>query len=233
MKFPVVSLGEFIFLCLIKPEENRPMTRAPEKTDKIWGKFLEGDKEAFAEIYNAFIDDLFRYGTKLCSDEEWVKDAIQEVFLDLYLNRKNRKILPENLKFYLILALKRNLIRKIQKNRKNENRDISENDLFEAQYSFEEQLISEESAAERNGKVKQAIEQLPRKQKEAVYLRYNQGLEYEQLASILDISVESARKQIYRAMKTVRDCLNGKGLLLFLLLKRGRIPGMSDNSVFN
>ena len=197
-----------------------------ERINEVWEKFLDGDKEAFAEIYNVFVDDLFRYGSKLCNDEELVKDVIHEVFLDLYLNRKNKKVFVTGLKFYLILALKRSLIRKIQRNRKNENLDVIESDLFETEYSIEEKLISDESLAEKNSKVKQAIDRLPRKQKETIYLRYNQGLKYEQVAEVLKISVESARKQVYRAIKAIRDCLEDKdkGLILLLLLKRWRIP---------
>lgn len=191
-----------------------------DKVTEIWARFLDGDKESFAEIYNLFVDDLFRYGTKLSQDEELVKDAIQEVFMDLYVNRKSKKELAPNLKFWLILALKRNLIRKLQKSRKNENRAILESDLFETQYSFEEQLIREEAHSEVFEKVRNAIDNLPPKQKEAIYLRYNQSLEYEQIALMLEISVESVRKQVYRAIKTVRDCLDDTSLILFSLFKK-------------
>ncbi len=198
------------------------ISESHNRITEIWTKFLDGDKEIFAEIYNLFIDDLFRYGTKLSQDEERVKDAIQEVFMDLYINRKNKKEFASNLKFYLILALKRNLIRKLQKSRKNENRIILESDLFEAQYSFEEQMIREEAHNEAFEKVQNAMAQLPPKQKEAVYLRYNQSLEYEQIALMLGISVESVRKQVYRAIKTVRDCMDEKELILFSILRKHR-----------
>ncbi|MGQ8338987.1 RNA polymerase sigma factor [Sunxiuqinia sp. A32] len=189
----------------------------------IWKRFLEDDKEAFAEIYNAFVDDLFRYGTKLCQDVELVKDVIQETFLDLYLNRKKNKVQVDHLKFYLILSLKRNLIRKMQKGRKIENRPIVESDLFDTQYSFEEQIIREESDSEVWNKVINAMKQLPPKQKEAIYLRFNQSLEYDEISQMLDISVESVRKQVYRAIKAVRDQLNENELTLFSIFIRHKL----------
>ena len=198
------------------------VSKQAEHIQLIWEKFREGDKEAFAEIYNAFVDDLFRYGTKLCPDEGIVKDSIQEVFLDLFMTREKNNARPENIKFYLLLALKRNLIRKLKKNRKSEKRDSFESSLFEAQYSFEEELIRDESNKELWDKVNQAIAQLPPKQKEAVYLHFNQSMEYEKISRILDISIESVRKQVYRALKTVRESLEDKGLLLFTLLLKNR-----------
>ena len=45
---------------------------------KIWTRFKSGDQEAFAVLYNLHVDHLFHYGTKLCKDEDAVKDAIAQ-----------------------------------------------------------------------------------------------------------------------------------------------------------
>ena len=59
------------------------------KTDEYlafnWGRFKEGDMGAFAVIYNHHVDALYHYATKICADEYLVKDAIQEIFLDLFV----------------------------------------------------------------------------------------------------------------------------------------------------
>ncbi len=73
----------------------------------VWSRFKAGDQEAFAILYNLHIDNLYSYGTKLCKDEEAVKDALQELFLELFLKREKTKIVPENLKFYLLIKLKK------------------------------------------------------------------------------------------------------------------------------
>lgn len=52
-----------------------------------WSRFKDGDKEAFAFFYNLHIDRLYHYRLKVSNDEDTIKDAIQEVFLDLYLKR--------------------------------------------------------------------------------------------------------------------------------------------------
>lgn len=61
----------------------------------VWSRFRSGDKEAFAILYNLHVDALFRYGTKLCKDEDAVKDSLQELFLELFLNREKIKVSPE------------------------------------------------------------------------------------------------------------------------------------------
>ena len=189
-----------------------------ERIQNLWEQIVQkDDKEAFAELYNLFIDDLYRYGSKLSPDDEMVKDSIQEVFLDLYDKRKKSSI-TQNLKLYLIVALKRVLIRKLQKYRKLEKRQIDDVDMFEVQYSFEEQWIEEEANHEVLEKIKKIITELPAKQKEIIYLRFNLSLEYTEISTMLGISVESVRKQVYRAVKSVRENIDFPDLLLLFLL---------------
>lgn len=188
----------------------------------VWARFKSGDQEAFATLYNQHIDPLYHYGAKFCKDEEIVKDALQELFLELYLKREKISVAPENLKFYLFLALKRCLIKKMQANRKISHL-FDESIDFEPEYSIEYQIMEEEKDAEINHKVVQALKQLPAKQKEAIYLRYNESLEYSDIATILEISVESVRKQVYRAIKTIRETIKDESLIILFLFSQKKL----------
>lgn len=183
----------------------------------IWKNFQSGDKEAFAWIYNLYVDVLFRYGNKLCQDEGFVKDSIQEVFLDLYLKRYKNKTNPENLKFYLILALKRNLIKKLKWNRMMVDEDSTNDHFFEPGYNIENTIIEQEENEEINRRVSKALIQLPSKQKEIIYLRFNESLEYSEIARLLNISIESGRKQVYRALKKIRESFGNETFIFWLL----------------
>lgn len=187
----------------------------------IWTRFKSGDQEAFAVLYNHHINTLYSYGTKLCKDKDVVKDALQDLFLELFLHRDKIRISPENLKFYLLLALKRNLIKKLKAGRL-VTHEFNESVDFEPQYSIEFQIIEQEQNEEINRKVLDAIRQLPAKQKEAVYLRYNESLEYGEIAAILEITVESVRKQVHRALKTVREIISNQTVtvLFSFMLKK-------------
>jgi RNA polymerase sigma factor (sigma-70 family) len=179
-----------------------------------WENFVAGNKEAFAHLYNLHVEALYRYGTKLCADD-LVKDAIQEVFLELYIKRHQNKTNPENLRYYLILALKRNLIKKLQRSRKL----ISESECtFEPEYSIERTIIANEEEMELNYRVIHLLKMLPAKQKEALYLRFNESMDYPEIAKVLNISVESARKQVYRALTSIRKKVSHKSQIFLLTL---------------
>lgn len=188
-----------------------------ENIDKIWAKFISGDVEAFAIIYNQYVNPLFHYGIKINSDEESVKDAIQEIFLNLYLKRHSNKTNPENLKFYLMLAVKRNLIKKLIKERKLIKKDVADSDFFDTVYSIEYQLIEKEKKKEKNNLVITALKQLTSRQKEAVYLRFTEALEYKEIATLLNITVESARKQVWRALESIRKKIKNEALPVFFM----------------
>ncbi len=189
----------------------------------VWLRFKDGNKEAFAIFYNLHIDRLFHFGLKLCNDEDTIKDAIQEVFLDLYLKRGKNNTSPENLKYYLFLALKRNLIKKLKTNRRFEGGDLTEGKITDLEFSVEYQLIEKEQDEEIRRKVVDALNQLPEKQKEAVYLRFNEAMDYPEIAMILGITIESVRKQVYRALKTVRKLLDNKSItILFCFFEKKR-----------
>ncbi len=193
------------------------LQRSGRKIVEIWQSFQAGDNESFAYLYNLHLDSLFRYGTKLCDDEDLVKDAIQEIYIDLFLKKERNKTDPENLKFYLILALKRSLIKKIRKQRTLISRDDTNNDIvFEPEYSIEKVIIDRESNEEIAQKINKVLQKLPSRQKEALYLRFNESMEYVEIARILNITVESSRKQVCRALKTVREIME-KETVLFLI----------------
>jgi RNA polymerase sigma factor (sigma-70 family) len=179
----------------------------------IWSRFQSGNQEAFAILYNHHIQMLYSYGTKLCKDEEAVKDSLQELFMDLYLRKNKIRIDVDNLKYYLLLSLKRSLIKKMQADKKFKHH-IDESLDFKPEYSIEFQIMEHETDQENRLKILNALNQLPPKQKEAVYLRYNESLEYHEVANILNVTVESVRKQVYRALKTVRDIIDNQSITI-------------------
>ncbi|WP_025763080.1 RNA polymerase sigma factor [Dyadobacter tibetensis] len=178
-----------------------------EHNEDVWKRFKAGDQEAFTTLYNLHVDSVFNYGLKFCNDSDTVKDAIQEIFVDLYLTRENNKSSYQHLKFYLFLSLKRNLIKKMKYRRRFDDWNDQGELVAGMEFSIEYQFIERETNEEINKKVKDVLDALPAKQKEAIYLRCNESLDYAEIATIMDISIESVRKQFYRGIKAIRENL--------------------------
>src|SRR5690554_2842036 len=55
-----------------------------------WKNFLEkGDEFSFSIIYNKYVEELYAYGISLGFQKENCKDAIQDVFIKIFLDRNN------------------------------------------------------------------------------------------------------------------------------------------------
>ena len=82
-------------------------------------------------------------------------------------------------------------------------------------HSFESEIIENEEVLERNMKLAISLTTLTKKQKSGLFLRFNQGKTYEEIAEAMGVSIDSARTTIYRALKKLRK----QPLITLLLLQ--------------
>lgn len=195
----------------------------PIDTNILWNSFLDGDDKAFGAVYGVFINALLSYGKKLTSDRELIKDAVQKIFIDLYQKRSKKHVPIGNLKAYLFVALKNAIRKEIFQYRIYDDKVVDDHLLgeFNIEYSFQSQLISCEISEEKHRLLQKAIVSLSSKQKEIIYLKFEEELEYTEIAQLMKITVESARKQLYRALLSLRQILDNETfLILFSILRK-------------
>ena len=148
---------------------------------------MKNKQSLYKWLYETYENDLFSYGIAFGISKELLEDAIHDVFLHLY-EREHKLWESQNMKFYLLNCLK-NRIRTIKKKEMNTEflEEGSDN------YSF---LI------EVNGF--ELIDEEKDRQREAVYLRYTQGLSYEEIGKLMGIQPKAAQKLVYRAIEQMR-----------------------------
>lgn len=168
-----------------------------------WKKFLaESDSNSFSQIYKYYVNDLYAYGISLGFDIDTCMDAIQDVFYKLYL-RKNEFRHIINIRFYLFRSFKNRLFDIYKQQNKMEpiESGLAE---FSLEVSVSKRIEDEEDNALLKQKVELLLRMLTDRQREAVYLRYMQNLEYDEIASMMEMKSESVRKLVYRALETIR-----------------------------
>ncbi|RKN77895.1 RNA polymerase sigma factor [Ulvibacterium marinum] len=186
----------------------------------LWTSFLDGNKVAFATIYTRHVDALYSYGFKICPNTDLVKDSIQDVFIDLFQHREQLSK-PSNIKFYLFKVLKHTVFRKLRKERKFGELSEQTLGLFQTEYSIEKKTILNEIERNRSLLIHKTLAQLSSKQREILYLRFTMGFSYTEISEIVTIDHNSVRKQVYRAIKKLRECdhfKNNECILLFYQL---------------
>ncbi|MBJ6366907.1 RNA polymerase sigma factor [Snuella sedimenti] len=175
-----------------------------ELEEDMWHKFVSGDQKAFATIYNSNVDSLFSYGMRVFSNRDFVKDCIQDVFLDIYEHRKQLSI-PKNINHYLFIALKRSMFKKLKKERKKGDFSEFETFSFITEHNIESRTIDKEIKEHQKKLLREIVKELTSKQQEILYLRFSKGFDYIEISEIVDIDHNSVRKQVYRAIKKLRQ----------------------------
>ena len=179
-------------------------------------RLRHGDHQAFAYLYNKYADMLLAYGSRLGFGKDILEDEIQELFYYLYVHCAALKEV-NNLNYYLLRAFKNRLLQLF--GTKYGNAGDGAAMLPNMEVTVLEQLIEEEDRMEIEKKIKDYLSGLTRRQREAIFLRYIKELSYEEIASILDMSVPSARNLIMRGMRKIR-----RHDPMFLLLYAGLFP---------
>ena len=199
------------------------MEMLSDDTD-LWQSFKEGDKDSFKNIYFKYFHNLYEYGMRISGDKEIVKDTIHDLFVKLWNNKSNLGDVTA-LRAYLLVALRSTLYNNLQKISRKPVEELSENTPFEMVFSVESDYIKKESALADNQKLKEALELLTPRQKEVIYLRYFEEMEYAEIAAAMNITVKGVYKLTARALETLRQILNisGTSLLLILALLPGRM----------
>lgn len=184
-----------------------PLTENKSDERLLWSKFLNGDDDVLSLIYLKHSGALFDYGCRFTVDKDLVKDCIQEVFCTLIRTRKNLSE-TDNVRLYLLKSLKRRILREI-KNLGNQSLQLTDQD-----YSFDifvAENVDDQLNELDEGKrllLTEAMQSLTDRQKEAIYLRFNRGLEYEEISFLLNLNYQSARALIHRAIEKLRDIIH-------------------------
>lgn len=175
---------------------------------EIWEKFKAGDKSALSYVYFSNFRLMFQYGIKFIKDPEFIKDCIQDVFINLVHAGINLGA-TDNIRFYLFKALKNNILKNRDRRRKEETFEILPF-RFELGLSVEDELIEKESHSEKAKLLFFAMESLSDRQREIIYLRYQCGLKYDEISELMQISNDSARKLVYRTVHILREKIGGR-----------------------
>jgi RNA polymerase sigma factor (sigma-70 family) len=165
--------------------------------------YLAGDDIAFSQLYDMYANALLNYGHCLTTDEELVKDCVQDVFLRL-LDRKNPPRVTK-VSSYLFISLRNRLIDGFRKqsfisdipvNESLANKNV--NDGVEADY-----LRREADSLEKQ-RVHVLLAQLTPRQKKVFTLYFLEQRQYDEICSIMNMNYHSVRNLVHRGMVKLR-----------------------------
>lgn len=177
----------------------------------------QGDEAAFEQVYRAYYGLLCRFANAIIHDSEYAQHVVDDVMLNVWNNRKNLE--TDSLRGYLIKATRNNSLKLIQsKDFKLSNRLVS---LSDEGQKLEQYLRNPNSPVgwmiehELSQQIDNIISQLPEECQRVFALSRDEGLSYQQIADLLNISKNTVKYHIKNALQVLRAKLPP---LLFLVL---------------
>lgn len=172
--------------------------------NNLWMNFINGNDDCFEIIYKKYADVLFRYGIQFTPDGNLVQDAIHDIFVKLYNDRKKLKA-EANIKFYLFACLKNRLYNLLKRELFFDKIDPEENEYLDQ--GAEEAVTNALSQSEIQKTVQTVLEVLTDRQREIIYYRYIEELSIEEIAALTEMNYQSVQNSIQRSLKKIRDSL--------------------------
>ncbi|MES2456709.1 MAG: RNA polymerase sigma-70 factor [Bacteroidota bacterium] len=170
------------------------------KDSELSALLKAGDALSYTEIFERYHRLLLRHAFRLLSNDEEAYDMVQDVFLQLW-QKKETLELRVSLSAYLFTAVK-NRIFKLFAHQKVVLRYTESIGKFmvEGYNIVEDQLMEKELSAF----IDKEIAALPAKMQEVFLLNKKDELTYKEIAERLNITDQTAKQQVYKAMKILK-----------------------------
>jgi len=175
------------------------------KDNSVWMDFLNGDTYAYAKIYELYAKQMYIYALHFTTNKELIEDSIHDVFVKLYNNRSKLSHI-HNIKLYLFIALKNDLI-----NQLNYSRTIAFEPIENMDSSIkkgpdtEEEYIKQESSLYRKELILKYYSILSLRQKEAIRYKFEDDLCYSQISKLMNINIQSVKNIVQSAIKKIKS----------------------------
>ena len=183
---------------------------ANEKDVALMALVARGDESAFAHLVEKHQQAVLGTIAKMTNQSPDTEDIAQQVFIRLW---KSAKRYQPTAKFTTFLfTITRNLVFNASRQKTRRKEHSLEQQEDESYRTAEDQSTSarpDDNLAQQELReiVDRAIASLPEKQRLAVILRRYEQMPYEEIASVLELSVSAVKSQLFRARTALRESL--------------------------
>jgi len=204
----------------------QPLRPQRDSDSVIISRLKRGDEPAFEQVFRRYYKHLYAIGIKFLKNPELAEDAVQDIFLKLW---DQRDALKEDGCIKGFLAMRNHVLNVIR----NDHRAIWEylSGPLEETF-FENSTANTLQLQEYKAITEQGLKQLPPQQEKIFRMRAFSGMDNDQVAKQLSISVTTVKCQFSQATKSLKDYLSKHadlaGILeAVIILQLADLPGLN------
>lgn len=168
----------------------------------LWSQVVADNQHAYALLHKDLYPGLYNYLLQMVKDEEIANDLLQELFVKLWHKRKQITVI-NNVKAYFFTACRSMAINHFRQIKSQTSR-LEHLAQTEFTFSPEDILVTAEEDTHLKNTMAAALNALPARQREIIYLKYYQEMEYSKIAEVTGIRYQSVTNHVFRALETLR-----------------------------
>ncbi|AWO01145.1 hypothetical protein DLD77_05295 [Chitinophaga alhagiae] len=165
-----------------------------------WNAVRTGNSRAYAQIHGQLHPVLYRYAFAMLGDEELAQDVVQELFIHIWYKKEKIGAL-QNVRAFFFTALRRRALNQLRGLRNLQILTPAEPDI---EFSAEDIVIGQEQQAALQQQISRYLNQLPKRQKEVLFLRFYEELPYTEVAAIMKVNYQSVINLAHKAITQLR-----------------------------
>ena len=193
-------------------------TKIPSDERSLVLRLIEGEEDAFCELYAAYKNRLIYFAMRFLKSREYAEGIFQDAFTIVWQGR--RFINPDaSFSAYLYTIVRNRIL--------NQLRDLSYQDKLREQIlsqavNYTNETRDEIIANDLRQFISCALQQLTPRQREIFEMSREQQMSHREIAEVLGISVNTVQESISISLKTLRAYLEknsivGSDLILILI----------------
>lgn len=184
------------------------MVTSAQHDQYLLSALAQSDKDAFAEIYQAYWKLLHDTAHKRLGDREQAGDIVQDIFVKLWDQRASLAI--DNLRAYLQTAVRYKVYNLIASQKVNDTY-FQYLALLDVSSDHADQNVL---YTELQDQLNELLDKMPPKRREVFDLRYVDGLSTREIADKLNITQKTVQNQLIKATDSIREILFAVALVL-------------------
>ena len=165
----------------------------------------DNDDHAFGQLYMLYIHNLQLFANSIIKNQELAEDIVSDVFLKIWQNRASISKI-ENFKLYLYISTKNTALNYLSRHFRKEIVSLDEMSLNipAVSYNPEQLMITSEAVK----KIEFETQNLPLRCRLIFKLAKEDGLKYNDIAKLLNISVKTIDNQMAIALKKISSAIS-------------------------
>ncbi|TXH21620.1 MAG: RNA polymerase sigma-70 factor [Chitinophagaceae bacterium] len=179
----------------------------------LFNLFVNGDEAAFKVVYQSYRYRVYEYAKKWLNDSSEVEDVTAETFIKLW-NKRSHFENYENIVGFLFVTVKNACFDILRHKKMKSEKETEIQNQFNQYHDFGLMEIKEDFLK----LIYAEVEKLPLKMKEVFLLSFEEGLKPNEIAQLLNISVQTVSNQKSSAIKILKQVLSDKPALFLMFL---------------